>query len=83
MKNVFIYQTLKMLNFMISKRIGVIAYSETPNPGPATPDQKNVWTNKFPDFCKNLHTITCVIQILDQQIPDVLVKKTVSRLFGV
>jgi uncharacterized protein YpmS len=32
-------------------------------------------TNKFPDFCKNLHTIACVIQISDQQIADVLAKE--------
>jgi hypothetical protein len=41
-----------------------------------TPDQPT------PDH-KNLHTLTCAMQISDQQIPDVLVKTTVSRWSGV
>ena len=46
-----------------------ISYSETPNPGPANSVQWNVRTNKFPDFCKKLHTITCVFQMSDQKFP--------------
>jgi hypothetical protein len=60
-----------------------LIYSETPNLGPRNPGPKMFRTNKFPDFCKNLHTITCVLQISDQQIPGVLVKITVLTRSGV
>jgi hypothetical protein len=64
-------------------QLTVCAYSETPNLGPRNPGPKKFRTNKFPDFSKNLHTITCVLQISDQQIPGVLVKITVLTRSGV
>jgi hypothetical protein len=67
-----------------------ISYSETPNPGPANSpqDHKTFGPTNSRILAKSyihvqLHTITCVIQISDQQIPDVMVKTTVLRWSGV
>ena len=44
--------------------------SETPNYGPQKIRPKNPRTNKFPEFCEKLHTMTCVIHFRTNKSPE-------------